>query len=287
MSLRRTFLAAFVVPVLQGQDRRPGMFENAEAYERFMGRWSRLVAPRLVDFTGLPEQGQILDVGSGTGSLAFAIAERRRRARVLGIDPSKEYAAYASDTNPFPDRASFQVADAQQLHFPDASFDAALSLLVFNFIPNPTKALFEIRRVTKPGGNISAAVWDYGAGMQMLRTFWDAAVHIDPDAEKIDEKHMPLCRAGELSALWKQGGLENVREQPIDISTRFESFSDYWEPFLLGQGPAGAYVRRLDRDKLQALRDEVKRRLSLSRENTPVVLRARVWSVRGTVPNRR
>ena len=98
---------------------------------------------------------------------------------------------------------------------------------------------------------------------------------------------MPLCRAGELSALWRQGGLENVREQSIDIRMRFESFADYWDPFLLGQGPAGSYVRRLDRDKLQALRDEVKRRLSLSGENTPFVLPARVWSVRGIVPNHR
>ena len=225
--------------------------------------------------------------GSGTGSLAFAIAERNGRARVLGIDPSKEYVAYASSKNPFPDRASFEVGDAQQLHFPDASFDAALSLLVFNFIPDPKKALLELRRVTKPGGKLSAAVWDYGAGMRMLRMFWDAVAGLDPGAEKLDEKHMPLCRAGELSELWRQGGLENVREQSIDIRMRFESLADYWDPFLLGQGPAGSYVRRLDSDRLQALRDEVKRRLSLPGEHTPFVLPARVWLVRGTVPNRR
>ena len=98
---------------------------------------------------------------------------------------------------------------------------------------------------------------------------------------------MPLCREGELSALWRQAGLENVHEQPIDITMRFESFADYWDPFLLGQGPAGAYVRRLDRNKLPALREEIKRRLSLSAEDTPLVLSARVWSVRGIVPNRR
>ncbi len=274
--------------ILRGQDQLRNMFHDAEAYERFMGRWSRLVAPRLVDFTGgLPERGRMLDVGSGTGSLAFAIAERYGRARVQGIDPSKEYVAYASSTNPFPDRASFEVGDAQQLHFPDASFDAALSLLVFNFIPDPKKAVLELRRVTKPGGKIFAAVWDYGAGMRMLRTFWDAVVSLDPQAEKLDEKHMPLCRAGELSALWRQCGLENVREQSIDIELRFESLADYWDPFLLGQGPAGSYVRRLDRDKLQALRDEVKHRLPLSSENRPFVLPARVWSVRGAVPNLR
>src|SRR5215471_6482785 len=230
MLLRRAFLLAPAIPVFHGQDRQPNMFGDAEAYERFMGRWSRLVAPRLVDITDLPERGRMLDVGSGTGSLAFAIAERKAQVHVLGIDPSREYVAYAIGKNPFPDRASFEVGDAQGLHFSDASFDAALSLLVFNFIPDPRKALIEVRRVTKPGGKISAAVWDYGAGMRMLRAFWDAVVRMDPAAENLDEKHMPLCREGELSVLWEQGGLENVREQSIDTMMRFESFADYWQP---------------------------------------------------------
>lgn len=286
MLLRRGLLWAPAVAVLRGQDRAPKMFGDAEAYEKFMGRWSRLIAPRLVDFTGLPERGRILDVGSGTGSLAFAIAERKRHTQVLGIDPSQEYVAYARSRNPFPDRASFEVGDAQKLSFADASFDAALSLLVFNFIPDPKKALLELRRVTKPGGQLAAAVWDYGAGMRMLQTFWDAAVRVDPGAKDLEEKRMPLCRQGELSALWRQCGLESVGEQAIDLEMRFESFADYWEPFLLGQGPAGAYIRRLDRDKLQALRNELKLRLSLRSEDTPVVLPARAWSVRGTVPNR-
>jgi len=262
------------------------MFADAEAYERFMGRWSRLVAFQLLDFTDVPEQGSVLDVGSGTGALAFALAERKPRSHVLGIDPSKEYVAYANSRNPFPDRASFEAGDAQQLRFADGSFDASLSLLVFNFIPDPRKALREVRRVTKPGGRISAAVWDYGDGMRMLRAFWDSAVSIDAKAEKLDEKHMPLCRAGELSELWRQGGLENVHEQPLAITMKFESFADYWDAFLLGQGPAGVYVRSLTRDKVRALRGEVKSRVSPSAENMPIVLAARVWSVRGTVPAR-
>jgi ubiquinone/menaquinone biosynthesis C-methylase UbiE len=176
------------------------MFADAEAYERFMGRWSRLVAPQLVDFTDMPDPARILDVGSGTGALAFALAERKPQAHVRGIDPSKEYVEYANSRNPFPDRVSFETGDAQQLRLADASFDASLSLLVFNFIPDPGKALRELRRVTKPGGRISAAVWDYGDGMRMLRAFWDAAVSIDAKAEKHDERHMPLCRAGECQS---------------------------------------------------------------------------------------
>lgn len=287
MLLRRALLLAPFVQVLQSQDRQPRMFGDAEAYERFMGRWSRLVAPRFVDFAGLPDRGRVLDVGSGTGSLALEVAERNDRARVLGIDPSKEYVAYATSRNPFLDRVSFEVGDAQKLRFADATFDAALALLVFNFLPDPKKALRELRRVTKPGGKISAAVWDYGDGMRMLRAFWDAAVRVDRAADRLDEKHMPLCREGKLSTLWEQGGLENVREQAIEITMRFESLADYWDPFLLRQGPAGEYVGRLDPDRLQALRSEVKRGLSLSAENKRFVLSARVWAVCGTSPSGR
>jgi SAM-dependent methyltransferase len=286
MISRRRVLAMLALPVLRGRDQRPNMFGDAENYDRFMGRWSRLVAPLLVDFTNPPDSGRVLDVGSGTGSLAFVIAERKPRVLVLGIDPSREYIAYARSRNLFPDRVSFQLGDAQELHFPDESFRTSLSLLVFNFIPDSRKALREVRRVTKPGGRISAAVWDYGAGMRMLRVFWDAAVAIDARAGKLDERHMPLCRAGELSQLWRQGGLENVHEEPLDITMRFRSFADYWDPFQLGQGPAGTYVRSLGRDELQALRGEVKRRLSLSAEDVPFALPARVWAVRGTVPMR-
>ena len=287
MLSRRALLLAPLIPAVHAQDGQPNMFGDADAYERFMGRWSRMVAPPFVDFTDLPNRGRMLDVGSGTGSLAHAIAERKVHARVVGIDPSQEYVAYAVTKNSFPDRVSFEVGDAQQLHFPDASFEGALSLLVFNFIPDPKKALSELRRVTKPGGRISAAVWDYTADMRMLRTFWDAAVHIDAEADRLDEKHMPLCRSGELSTLWRQGGLVEVREQSIDVKMQFRSFADYWDPFLLKQGPAGSYVSRLDQENLQALRNEVKRRLFVQVEITPLALDARVWAVRGTVPNRR
>ena len=262
------------------------MFANAEAYERFMGRWSRLVAPELADFADLPRVGRFLDIGSGTGALAFTVAERQPPAVVCGIDPSKEYVEYARSKNRFPDRVSFEIGDAQQLSFPDESFDSSFSLLVFNFIPDARKAILEARRVTKRGGRIAAAVWDYGGGMQMLRLFWDAAVSVDPSAEASDESHMPLCRTGELEALWREGGLEHVDGRPLDIQMQFSSFADYWDPFLLGQGPAGAYVRRIDAPRRGVLRAEVKRRLSLRAENTPFRLTARVWAVRGLVPTR-
>ena len=261
------------------------MFANAEAYYQFMGRWSRLVAPLLVEFASVPNAGRVLDIGSGIGTLAFGIAERKASVHVTGIDPSKEFVVYAMDRNPFPDRTSFHVGDAQDLHFADATFVASVSLLAFNFIPDPEKALLEVRRVTQPGGRISAAVWDYGGLMHMLRMFWDAAGDVDARAGALDEKHMPLCRAGEPSQLWKQGGLENVHEQALDITMKFDSFADYWEPFLLGQGPAGAYLRTLQDARLQLLRSALKRRLSIHSESHAFSLPARVWAVRGTVPD--
>jgi len=263
------------------------MFEDAQAYERFMGRWSSILAPLLVEFAGLPDKGRVLDVGSGIGALTFSIARLRAHCQVVGLDPSKQYVGYASSKSPSPDRVRFRVGDAQKLSFPDATFENSLSLLVFNFIPDSKKALREVTRVTKPGGCVSAAVWDYGEGMRMLRVFWDAARTVDPAAQKFDESHMPLCRAGELGEFWKQGGLERVEERPLDIAMQFESFAEYWDPFLLGQGPAGTYLRNVRGDRRQALRGEVKRQLNLRAEDLPFSIPARAWAVRGTVPGRR
>ncbi len=286
MLSRRVFLSVPAAAALAAQEQKGSMFADAEAYERFMGRWSRLVAPLLVEFAGVPARGAALDVGSGTGALAFAMAGRNEQLRVTGIDPSKEYVAFAADRNRFGKRVEFEVGDAQQLRFSSGAFDGSVSLLVFNFIPDAGKALNEVRRVTRPGGTVSAAVWDYGAGMKMLREFWDAAASLDGRAEALDEKHMKLCRAGELADLWKRGGFEQVVERPLDITMRFGSFADYWDPFLLGQGPAGAYVGKLDRDRVPALREEVKRRLSVAAEDVSFALPARVWAVRGAVPKR-
>jgi len=256
------------------------MFADAEGYERFMGRWSRKLAPVFADFANPGGQDRMLDAGSGTGALSFTMAARDRQSQVAGIDASTEYAGYAASRNPFPGRVRFEVGDAQNLPFPDGEFDSCVSLLVFNFIPDPARALAELRRVTKAKGGISAAVWDCGSGMQMLRIFWDEAVRADRNAESLDEKHMKLCRGGELARLWKEGGLHEVREQSIKTTTRFESFADYWNPFLDGQEPAGKYVVGLSQAQREGLRTALRDKL-VGRRDEPFELTAAAWAVRG------
>jgi SAM-dependent methyltransferase len=283
MLSRRALAGLLAMGAVRGQEKGAAMFGDAEAYDRFMGRWSRLLAPLLLEFADIPDAGRVLDAGSGTESMAFAITRGKARCQVVGIDPSKEYVAYAASRNRAGARATFKTGDAQRLRFADGTFQSCLSLLVFNFIPDPGLALRELARVTRPGGRIAVSVWDYGTGMRMLRVFWDAVVSLNPEASKYDERNMPLCRAGELSALWTKGGLTNVEDRPLDITMRFESFEDYWKPFLLGQGPAGACVRRLSPERVKILRDEVKRRLAVSGDKVPFDLPALAWAVRGRV----
>jgi len=260
------------------------MFADAVGYEHFMGRWSRLIAPLFVEFARIRDGDRVLDIGSGTGSLAEAVAASKPSCRVIGIDPSAQYVSFAESRNKSPN-LTFEVGDARNLSFPSAQYAVTTSLLVLNFIPDPNRAMSEIRRVTRPGGTIAAAVWDYGEGMQMLRFFWDAAIALDPSAERLDEKHMPLCRAGELSQLFRNAGLADVQEQPLEVTLRFSSFEDYWEPFLEAQGPAGSYVAGLPEEKRSALRDRLRTLfLKDSKSGDGFSLRARAWVARGTVP---
>lgn len=258
------------------------VFSEGDAYERFMGRWSRVLAPLLVDFAGVQDGDAVLDVGAGTGALSAALARAAPSSRITGIDPSKPYVALAQERQGNA-RVHFEAGDAQRMRFDSASFDRTVSLLVVNFIPDARAAVKEMVRVTKPGGTVAAAVWDYGEGMEMLRAFWDEAVALRPGDGAKDERHMPFCRSGELSALWRESGLERVSEAALTVDTRFTSFEDYWQPFLGRQGPAGGYVASLSETDRDALRAHLQRRVLGGGPDRPVTMRARAWAVRGTV----
>lgn len=259
------------------------MFAASASYERFMGRWSRLLAPPYVAFSGVKNGQRVLDVGTGTGSLAAAVEAGLPESEIVGIDPSAAFISHAQK-NAKSARARFEVGDAQALKFNDASFDHTLALLVMNFVPDHQKAIAEMRRVTRPQGVVSACVWDYNEGMQMLRFFWDEAVAVDPAIEPKDERHMKLSRQGQLGDLWTKAGLVNVQEAPVAIDQVYASFDDYWEPFTKGAGPGGAFVVSLAPDRRQQLEGRMRKRLLGDRQDGPFTLKAKAWCVRGEVP---
>lgn len=259
------------------------MFTTSEGYERFMGRWSRLLAPAYISFAGIRDGERILDVGTGTGSVASALAAAIPSSEIVGIDPSEAFIAYAR-TRSKSDRVRFEVGDAQALQHKDASFDQTMSLLVMNFVPDHQKAIGEMRRVTRPGGAVSACVWDYNAGMEMLRFFWDEVVALDPAMEPKDERHMKLSREGQLGALWRKAGLTEVQEHGLTIEQTYASFADYWTPFLKGAGPGGAYVASITDERRRQLEARLQKRLLGDRPDRAFTLKARAWCVRGKVP---
>ncbi|MFN8060284.1 MAG: class I SAM-dependent methyltransferase [Vicinamibacterales bacterium] len=260
----------------------PSPFTAADAYEHFMGRWSRRLAPLFVEFAGVIAGDTVLDVGAGTGALATAAASVAS-VEVVGVDRSFDYVRAARASL---GRGRFHVGDARALALADRRFTRALSLFTMNFLPDAPAAVREMVRATRPRGVVAAAVWDYGRAMTMLRAFWDEAAAVKAAAKAHDERHMPLCRPGELEALWRQSGLEHVTHEPIDIDLPFASFDDYWAPFLGGQGPAGAYVTTLDDADRIVLEARLRRRLLGGRPDGPFSLHARAWAVRGVVPER-
>jgi ubiquinone/menaquinone biosynthesis C-methylase UbiE len=259
------------------------MFSAGDAYERFMGRWSRKLALPFVQFARVQSGDSVLDVGSGTGAVTATVATISPSSRIVGIDPASAFVAFAR-AHHTGDLIRFEVGDAQQLQFADRSFTRALSLLNLNFIPDPRKALQEMSRVTQPGGTVAAAVWDYAQGMEMLRVFWDEAVALNGEADARDERHMRLSANGELAALFREQPFQDVASEALTVETRFSSFDDYWLPFLEKQGPAGAYAASLPATDAEQLRLRLRRRLLGNGPDAPIVLRARAWSVRGMVP---
>jgi SAM-dependent methyltransferase len=258
---------------------KSSIWANAEAYEGYVGRWSRLVAGEFLDWLAVPPDSHWLDVGCGTGALTKAILQDAQPAAVTGVDPAEGFVAYAGE-HVQDRRSSFRIGDATALPFGDEMFEAVVSGLVLNHIPEKDVALAEMVRVARQGGVVAAYVWDYAGQMQMLRVFWDAAVELDRAAAELDQGRYPICKPEPLTELFKSAGLMEVEVRAIDVAAHFRDFDDYWSPFLAGQGPAPSYVTSLTEDRKTALRERIRSRLPIAPDHS-ISLVARAWAARG------
>jgi SAM-dependent methyltransferase len=253
---------------------------SGDLYEPYVGRWSRLVAREFLDWLGAPAGLAWLDVGCGTGALASAVAERCSPRRLAGIDPSAGFLALA-ERRLAGTGIELQRADAQALPFTDAEFDRIVSGLVLNFVPDQARALAEMLRVARPGGEIALYLWDYAEKMELMRRFWDAALALDPRAAEFDEgRRFPICRPDAMRALFEAAGLRSVETRAIEVPTRFRDFDDYWNPFLGGEAPAPRYCMSLNETARAALRERLRAALPAAADGS-IPLVARAWAVRG------
>jgi SAM-dependent methyltransferase len=256
-------------------------WERGSPYERYVGRWSRHVAPRFLSWLGMPAGRRWLDVGCGTGALCAAILDACAPSSVTGVEPSQGFRATAKAN--LGERVVLHEGSATAIPLDAASVDIVVSGLVLNFVADHPAAVAEMARVTDRGGTIACYVWDYAGQMEFMRYFWDAAVELDSNARALDEgRRFPLCHPEALERLFTGAGLEGVEVVPIDIPTRFTSFDDYWEPFLGGQGPAPAYASSLDETARVRLRDHLRHRLPVQKDGS-ISLTARAWASRGRI----
>jgi ubiquinone/menaquinone biosynthesis C-methylase UbiE len=255
-----------------------------EAYNAYMGRWSKRLASSFLDFTGLIEGGAVLDVGCGTGSLTFEIAARRKAASIDALDYESEF---LDALNSRQGAASINVrqGDAMALPYPPAQFDMALSLLVLHFVPDADGALSEMVRVVKTGGIVAAAVWDNFGGMPSRRMFWDTIAAIHPPAEQRRSSVMirPMTRPNELQAAFEQAGLSEIAATLLTIRMDFESFEDFWTPVVFGEGTHSEFLGGLPERTQRRIQSGVRAAYLAGLPDGPRSFASSAWAVRGKV----
>jgi SAM-dependent methyltransferase len=256
-------------------------FQNAEAYEQVMGRWSRRLAPLLIRFGGLSDGDRVLDVGCGTGSLSLAVPGIASVHSVAGVDLTESFVEFARSRNSDP-RISFQPADARALPFEDNSFDRAFSMLVLQFIPDAARAVAEMRRVVRPGGTVTAAVWDNYGGQPHVRLIWDIAAVLDPTVER-HFLFRPLTAQNEMATLWRELGLLDVEQTSLLIRMEFSCFKDYWLP-ITSEGPVARFLDGLSTPTRAVLTEHLRRAYLADRPDGPRSFACVAWACRGTVP---
>ena len=245
---------------------------GADAYDRFMGRYSEPLAPRLADFAEVAAGQRALDVGCGPGALTAELVRRLGPAAVAAVDPSESFVAAAQDRYP---GVGVVRGAAEHLPFGDRAFDAVLAQLVVHFMEEPVVGLREMARVTREDGVVAACVWDHAGGQGPLGLFWKAARALDPGVE--DESQLAGAREGHLTELLRAAGLNEIRERGLSVSVEHPSFDDWWEPFTTGVGPAGSYAAGLDATRQARLREHCREMLPAA----PFVVTALAWTARG------
>ena len=247
---------------------------DADAYDRYMGRYSALLAPSFADFARVTPSQRVLDVGCGPGALTTELVQRLGATAVAAVDPSEPFVAAVRERHPGVD---VRVTAAEQLPFTDGEFDAALAQLVVHFLDDPVRGLAEMARVTRDAGVVAACVWDHAGGQTPIAPFWDAVHELDPNAP--DESRLAGGHEGHLTELLGEAGLRNVEETALPVSVKHTTFEEWWAPFTLGVGPAGTYVMSLDSPRQIELRERCQERLG----GGPFAIDSRAWSARGYV----
>jgi len=260
------------------------MWTDAEAYDAYIGRWSRIAAAMFVDWLGVASRSSWLDVGCGTGALSQAIVARTDPTRVLGIDKSQAFVARAMSSIS-DDRFSVATADASRLAVPFASFDAVVSGLMLNAVPDQRATLAEFVRVTRPGGVVATYLWDFDGEMQVLRYFWQAANELDPaaDAASDDDEAFAICKPDRLKAAFEEAGLGGVEVRALDVPAHFRDFDDYWAPLQQGHAPSQEHVASLSAEQRDRLREHLRAKLPVTTDGS-IDLVARAWAAKGTKP---
>jgi SAM-dependent methyltransferase len=247
----------------------------AEHYDRFMGRYLPTLAVELIRVAGVTAGMSVLDVGCGPGGLTRELAARVGAEKVAAIDPAPQFVAACRSRNP---GADVREGVAEQLPWPDACFDAALSSLVIGFMRDPDQGIREMARVCRPGGTVTACVWDMASGgMTMLRLFWEAARSVDPTV--VGERGMAGTARGDIAGRFRAAGLENVVDGSLTARAHYDSFEDFWEPFELAVGPAGSYLGTLPEQQRSEVRDVCRGLVS----SGSFTLEARAWYARGVI----
>ena len=242
---------------------------GADAYLRFMGRYSEPLAVRFAELADVARGQRALDVGCGPGALTAELVERLGADAVRAVDPSASFVAAARERLPGVDIGQ---SAAERLPFADGVFDAVLAQLVVHFMADPVAGLREMRRVTSAGGTVAACVWDHAGGRSPLAVFWRAVLELDPAAR--DESGLAGAGEGQLACLFAEAGLGEARSATLNVRARYDSFEQWWEPFTLGVGPAGAYVASLSEEHRDALREHCRPLLPAG----PVEVSAFAWA---------